>query len=433
MEIIRYPLPSQWQALTVRSMADHAREVADTVAGILDTVRRDGDEALKAYEEKFTGARLDSLAVTQAEIDAAAQLVEPQLRDAIEVAADNIAAFHKAQTMHEPVRVTTAPGVECVQRALPIERVGLYIPGGNSPLFSTVLMLAVPARIAGCDDIVLCTPPRSDGSVHPAILYAASVAGVTRIFKTGGAQAIAAMAIGTSTVPRVDKIFGPGNRYVTEAKQQASRFGTAIDMPAGPSEVLVMADASADPEFVAADFLSQAEHGPDSQSILVTTSPQLVDALPAVIERMLHTLPRHDMMMRSLEHSRLILLSSDEEMLQFSNLYAPEHLIINHRRAEELCEHVRNAGSVFIGPWSPESAGDYASGTNHTLPTSGFARAYSGVNLDSFMKKITLQRLSAEGIRRLGHTIEVMAEAEDLLAHKLAVTLRLDRINKIRL
>ena len=315
--------------------------------------------------------------------------------------------------MKEPVRVATAPGIVCEQRALPVDRVGLYIPGGNSPLFSTVLMLAVPAKIAGCREVTLCTPPRSDGSIHPAILFAARTAGVNNIYKTGGAQAIAAMAYGTQSVPKVDKIFGPGNRFVMEAKQQVSRNATAIDMPAGPSEVLVIADDSANPEFVAADFLSQAEHGPDSQSILLTT------------------LPRCEMMKKSLNHSRIILFADDDEMMEFSNTYAPEHLILNHSRAESLCGQVRNAGSVFIGEWSPESVGDYASGTNHTLPTSGYARAYSGVNLDSFMKKITFQHLTRRGIEEIGPTVEIMAENEDLMAHKLAVTLRLKEIKKL--
>ena len=332
--------------------------------------------------------------------------------------------------MMAPVEVETSPGVRCLQRAVPIERVGLYIPGGNSPLFSTVLMLAIPARIAGCREIILCTPPGKDGSVHPAILYAARLAGVKHIFKTGGAQAIAAMSVGTGSVPKVDKIFGPGNRFVMEAKQQVSRSNVAIDMPAGPSEVLVIADDTADAEFVAADFLSQAEHGPDSQSLLLTDSARLADILPEVIDRLMSTLPRQDMMNRSLTHSRVILLHDTDEIMAFSNMYSPEHLIINHRQADALAEKVINAGSVFIGPWSPESAGDYASGTNHTLPTSGYARAYSGVNIDSFMKKITFQRLTPQGIASIGRTVEIMAENEDLMAHKLAMTLRLNAIKK---
>lgn len=320
--------------------------------------------------------------------------------------------------------------VNCEQHAVAIDRVGLYIPGGNSPLFSTVLMLAVPARIAGCREIVLCTPAQADGSVHPGILYAARRAGVNRIFKTGGAQAIAAMAYGTETIPRVYKIFGPGNRYVMEAKQQVARHNVAIDMPAGPSEVLVIADGNANPEYVAADFLSQAEHGPDSQSILLTTSRKLVDALPDVMERLLHMLPREEMMRKSLSHSRIILFDTDDEIIDFSNEYAPEHLIINHADAENLAVKVRNAGSVFIGPYTPESAGDYASGTNHTLPTSGFAHAYSGVNIDSFTKKVTFQRITPEGIRSIGRAVEVMAENEELYAHKLAMTLRINSLKE---
>lgn len=428
MEIIRYPSRDSRNALLQRPLADKAREVTDTVTSIMDDVKRNGDEALMRYEMKFTGAQLDRLEVTPEEIDEAESLVSDELRDAIAMARENIAAFHRAQVMSQPVKVTTQPGVTCEQRAVPIDRVGLYIPGGNSPLFSTVLMLAVPARIAGCRDIILCTPAGKDGKVHPAILYAAKAAGVSRIYKTGGAQAIAAMTFGTESIPKVYKIFGPGNRYVMEAKQQATMHGVAIDMPAGPSEVLVIADDEANPEFVAADFLSQAEHGPDSQSILLTTSPRLTDRLPEVIERLLSTLPRRDMMNRSLEHSRIILLGDMDEVMEFSNDYAPEHLIINHRDARSLCNRVTNAGSVFIGPYSPESAGDYASGTNHTLPTSGYARSYSGVNIDSFTKKITFQELTPEGIKSIGHAVETMAENEDLMAHKLAVTLRLNSI-----
>lgn len=428
MEIIRYPQRSQWPALTRRALADSAQEVKEIVADIISTVRRDGDNALRDYEKRFTGAELDSLEVTAAEIAEASRLVAPELREAIESAASNIACFHTAQKMR-PVVVETAPGINCTQRAVAISRVGLYIPGGNSPLFSTVLMLAIPARIAGCEEIVLCTPAGKDGKVHPAILYAAHISGVHRIFKTGGAQAIAAMAYGTETVPPVCKIFGPGNRFVMEAKQQVSVNAVAIDMPAGPSEVLVIADESASPAFVAADFLSQAEHGPDSQSILLTTSESLVDKVDAEIERLLALMPRREMMLKSLSHSRIILLNDLDEVMDFSNAYAPEHLIINHADYRELSGRVRNAGSVFMGPLSPESAGDYASGTNHTLPTSGYAKAYSGVNLDSFTKKITFQELTPDGVRSIGNIVELMAEAEDLHAHKMAMTLRLEAIN----
>ncbi|HRF69648.1 MAG TPA: histidinol dehydrogenase [Muribaculum sp.] len=429
METIKYPAKDSWDSLCRRALADKAAEVTATVTDIIAEVEKRGDQALIDYEKRFTGASLSALEVTAEELDHAETAISDELKTAINQAAENIEAFHKAQMM-APVEVETSPGVRCLQRAVPIERVGLYIPGGNSPLFSTVLMLAIPARIAGCREIILCTPPGKDGSVHPAILYAARLAGVKHIFKTGGAQAIAAMSVGTGSVPKVDKIFGPGNRFVMEAKQQVSRSNVAIDMPAGPSEVLVIADDTADAEFVAADFLSQAEHGPDSQSLLLTDSARLADILPEVIDRLMSTLPRQDMMNRSLTHSRVILLHDTDEIMAFSNMYSPEHLIINHRQADALAEKVINAGSVFIGPWSPESAGDYASGTNHTLPTSGYARAYSGVNIDSFMKKITFQRLTPQGIASIGRTVEIMAENEDLMAHKLAMTLRLNAIKK---
>lgn len=427
MEVIRYPQRTEWSALTRRALADSAGEVKAVVADIIAQVRREGDDAIRAYEKRFTGAGLDALEVTQAEIEEAAAMVDGKLREAIESAASNIACFHTAQKMR-PVEVETAPGVNCKQRAVAISRVGLYIPGGNSPLFSTVLMLAIPARIAGCEEIVLCTPSGSDGRVHPAILYAANISGVHRIFKTGGAQAIAAMAYGTETIPAVSKIFGPGNRFVMEAKQQVSENAVAIDMPAGPSEVLVIADETASASFVAADFLSQAEHGPDSQSILLTTSESLIARVEAEIERLLDMLPRREMMLKSLSHSRIILLKNIDEVMDFSNEYAPEHLIINHADYRELSGRVRNAGSVFMGALSPESAGDYASGTNHTLPTSGYAKAYSGVNIDSFTKKITFQELTPAGVRSIGNIVELMAEAEDLYAHKMAMTLRMEAI-----
>lgn len=427
MEVIRYPQRTEWSALTRRALADSAGEVKVIVADIIAQVRREGDDAIRAYEKRFTGAELDALEVTQTEIEEAATKVDEKLREAIESAASNIACFHTAQKMR-PVEVETASGVNCRQRAVAISRVGLYIPGGNSPLFSTVLMLAIPARIAGCEEIVLCTPSGSDGKVHPAILYAAHISGVHRIFKTGGAQAIAAMAYGTETIPAVSKIFGPGNRFVMEAKQQVSENAVAIDMPAGPSEVMVIADETASASFVAADFLSQAEHGPDSQSILLTTSEPLIARVEAEIERLLDMLPRREMMLKSLSHSRIILLKDIDEVMDFSNEYAPEHLIINHADYRELSGRVRNAGSVFMGALSPESAGDYASGTNHTLPTSGYAKAYSGVNIDSFTKKITFQELTPAGVRSIGNIVELMAEAEDLYAHKMAMTLRIEAI-----
>lgn len=407
--------------------AESTAQLEQTVAEIISQVRERGDEALREYASRFDGVELSDLRVSETEIAEAEQRVDEALKQAIAVAAGNIERFHAAQTM-QPVEVSTMPGVECVQRAVPITNVGLYIPGGNSPLFSTVLMLAVPARLAGCKHIVMCTPPSKDGKVNAAILYAARLAGVTEIYKVGGAQAVAAMAYGTQSIPRVSKIFGPGNRFVMEAKMQVSRSAVAIDMPAGPSEVMIIADQDADAEFVASDFLSQAEHGPDSQSILLTTSESLAERLPGVIDDSLNRLPRREMMLRSLSHSHVIVLRDYDEIMRFANEYAPEHLIINTADAERLAERVENAGSVFIGPYSPESAGDYASGTNHTLPTSGYAKAYSGVNLDSFTKKITFQRLSPEGLRSIGPTIEIMAENEDFMAHRMAVTVRLKKM-----
>ena len=419
-----YPEKAQWNQLMKRAVND-TTELKESVAGIIEKVRTQGDEALREFCLKFDGVNLNKLKVSTSEIDEADDIVSHQLKRAISVAAKNIAKFHKAQRMEE-ITVETTPGVMCTQRAIPISSVGLYVPGGNSPLFSTVLMLAIPARIAGCRKIVLCTPPNKEGKVHPAILYAARVAGVTEIYKVGGAQAIAAMAYGTETIPKVHKIFGPGNRFVMEAKQQVSTQAAAIDMPAGPSEVMIIADELANPRFVASDFLSQAEHGPDSQSILLTTSNDFAQKLPEVIDELLNTLPRKEMMLKSLAHSRIIVLKDNDEIMEFANSYAPEHLIINHTEADVLAQKVENAGSVFIGPYSPESAGDYASGTNHTLPTSGYAHAYSGVNLDSFCKKVTFQRLSKDGLQSIGQAIELMAENEDLMAHKLAVSVRLE-------
>ena len=421
ISVYEYPERSEWQSLMTRAVAE-TRELHDTVAAIIADVRSRGDEALREMAARFDGVQLGSLKVTPDEIAEAVDAVPHELKNAIAVAAKNISRFHKAQRMEEIV-VETVPGVTCRQKAVPITRVGLYIPGGNSPLFSTVLMLAIPARLAGCRKIVLCTPPGKDGKVHPAILYAASISGVTEIYKVGGAQAIAAMAFGTES-----KIFGPGNRFVMEAKQQVSLGAAAIDMPAGPSEVMIIADGNADARFVASDFLSQAEHGPDSQSILLTTDAAFAAKLPVVIEELLATLPRQEMMRRSLAHSRVILLRNDDEIMAFANDYAPEHLIINHADAEAIASRVENAGSVFIGGYSPESAGDYASGTNHTLPTSGYAKAYSGVNIDSFTKKITFQHLTPEGLASIGPAIEILAENEDLMAHRLAVTVRLESL-----
>lgn len=426
IQIALYPDRTQWEQLMKRAVND-TTELKESVATIIENVRKRGDEALRELSRKFDGVELNSLKTSIDEIDEADDIVPHQLKQAIAVAAKNISKFHKAQRMEE-ITVETAPDVMCSQRAIPISNVGLYIPGGNSPLFSTVLMLAIPARIAGCRKVVLCTPPNKEGKVHPAILYAARVAGITEIYKVGGAQAIAAMAYGTETIPKVHKIFGPGNRFVMEAKQQVSTQAAAIDMPAGPSEVMIIADEMANPRFVASDFLSQAEHGPDSQSILLTTSNTFAQQLPEVIKELLDTLPRKEMMMKSLAHSRIVVLKDNDEIMEFANMYAPEHLIINHTDAEVLAQQVENAGSVFIGPYSPESAGDYASGTNHTLPTSGYAHAYSGVNLDSFCKKVTFQRLSKTGLQSIGKAIELMAENEDLMAHKLAVTVRLEEV-----
>lgn len=431
LDTILYPEREAWPRLMQRGITDTSA-VRETVAAVLADVRRRGDQALLEYEERFDGVTLTSLRVSEAEMAEAESLVDEPLKEALAVAAANIRRFHEAQRM-QPISVMTTGGVTCSQRTVPIQKVGLYVPGGTAPLFSTVLMLAIPAKIAGCRQIVLCTPPDRQGKIHPAILYAAQMAGVTEIYKAGGSQAIAAMAYGTETVPRVYKIFGPGNRFVMEAKQQASVQNVAIDMPAGPSEVMIIADGEANPTFVAADFLSQAEHGADSQSILLTTDRTLAEKVADETERLLATLPRRDLIRRSLSHSRIIVLANEDEMMDFANEYAPEHLIINHKEADRLAEHVENAGSVFLGAYACESAGDYASGTNHTLPTSGYAHAYSGVNLDSFMKKITFQTLSEEGIANLGPVIETLAENEELLAHKLAATVRINAIKKKKL
>lgn len=431
LDTILYPEREAWPRLMQRGITDTSA-VRETVAAVLADVRRRGDQALLEYEERFDGVTLTSLRVSEAEMAEAESLVGEPLKEALAVAAANIRRFHEAQRM-QPISVVTTGGVTCSQRAVPIQKVGLYVPGGTAPLFSTVLMLAIPAKIAGCRQIVLCTPPDRQGKIHPAILYAARMAGVTEIYKTGGSQAIAAMAYGTETVPRVYKIFGPGNRFVMEAKQQASVQNVAIDMPAGPSEVMIIADGEANPTFVAADFLSQAEHGADSQSILLTTDRTIAEKVTDETERLLADLPRRDLIRRSLSHSRIIVLANENEMMDFANEYAPEHLIINHKEADRLAEHVENAGSVFLGAYACESAGDYASGTNHTLPTSGYAHAYSGVNLDSFMKKITFQTLSEEGIAHLGPVIETLAENEELLAHKLAATVRINAIKEKKL
>ena len=422
---IEYPDRNQWPELLKRP-ALQVESLFDTVRTILDRVKADGDRAVLAYEEQFDRVKLSSLAVGEEEMQEAEDLLDEELKSAIRLAKQNIETFHAAQRFTSK-RVETQPGVTCWQKAVPIERVGLYIPGGTAPLFSTVLMLAVPARIAGCGEIVLCTPPGMNGKVHPAVLFAAQVAGVNRLFKAGGVQAIASMAYGTESVPRVYKIFGPGNQYVTAAKQLVSLRDVAIDMPAGPSEVEVLADDTANPAFVAADLLSQAEHGVDSQALLVTTSPVLCQAVQQEVERQLALLPRKEIAARSLEHSKLIVVRDMDEALALTNAYAPEHLIIQTSDYMQVAERVMNAGSVFLGPYSTESAGDYASGTNHTLPTNGYARAYSGVSLDSFIRKITFQEITREGLCRIGPAIETMAANEQLDAHKNAVTVRLDK------
>ena len=426
MNIIRYPEKSEWKKIVERPHLD-VSQLNATVAGVLADVKARGDEAVKAYEEKFDHAQLDSLAVSEAEMDEAEQLVSPELKDAIALAHQNIHQFHASQRFRGE-KVETQPGVVCWQKSVAIERVGLYIPGGTAPLFSTVLMLATPAKIAGCKEIVLCTPPNREGKVNPAILVAARTAGVSKIFKAGGVQAIGAMAYGTETVPKVFKIFGPGNQYVMAAKQQVSLHDVAIDMPAGPSEVCVIADATARAEFVAADLLSQAEHGIDSQVLLITTSESKLDEVKAEVERQLELLPRKDIAAKTLENSQLVLVASIDEAMELSNLYAPEHLIIQTADYEELADKVVNAGSVFLGQYACESAGDYASGTNHTLPTHGYATAYSGVNLDSYCRKVTFQHLTEEGILSIGRAVELMAEAEQLDAHKNAMTVRIHSI-----
>lgn len=422
MEIIDNPSRRSWNALCVRNIPDDD-DIQQTVESIIEEVRLNGDRALLDFARRFDGFEGDSLAVTEAEICVASERVAPEVAEAIRRAHANIAAFHEAQ-LPKPVELETTPGVRCIQKPVPVEKVGLYIPGGRAPLFSTVLMLAVPARIAGCREIVLCTPDNGERGIAPEILYAASLCGVTRIFRAGGAQAVAAMAFGTDSVPRVDKIFGPGNRFVTKAKQIVSRY-TAIDMPAGPSEVMVMADESANPEFVAADMLSQAEHGPDSQAIALCSSVRLAQDVADAVRRLADALSRRDSIRGSLSHSRIIIFPGRDDMVDFANNYAPEHLIISLADPWEAADRITAAGSIFIGNYSPESAGDYASGTNHTLPTSGWARSFSGVNIDSFMHKITYQELTPQGLKLLSSVITTMARAEGLDAHALAVDVRL--------
>ncbi len=423
MNVIRYPKESEWSDIVKRPVAD-LETLRQTVGNILQAVKEGGDKAVMAYEEQFDKARLLSLRVPPEEEAEACALVDDDLKEAMTLAKENIETFHAAQRF-ESKKVETRPGVVCWQKAVGIEKVGLYIPGGTAPLFSTVLMLAIPARLAGCKEIVLCTPPDKDGKVNPAIVYAAKLAGVSKLFKAGGVQAIGAMAYGTESIPKVYKIFGPGNQYVMAAKQLVSLHDVAIDMPAGPSEVEVVADAASNPAFVAADLLSQAEHGVDSQTLLVTTSEELIAAVQAEVERQLQALPRKEIAAHSLANSKLVLVRDMDEAMALTNLYAPEHLILETADYLSLAERVVNAGSVFLGQYATESAGDYASGTNHTLPTKGYAKAYGGVCLDSFVRKITFQELTAEGIAHIGPAIERMAAAEQLDAHKNAVTVRL--------
>ncbi|NVO29633.1 histidinol dehydrogenase [Hymenobacter lapidiphilus] len=430
MNVVQYPLRAEWAALQQRAAQQQGADVAQRVQQIFEDVRQRGDAALLDYAQQFDGADLAAaggLRVSVQELAAAEAQVPAALQAAIRQAYANILRFHEAQVPTEE-RVETMPGVLCWRRAVPVQRVGLYIPGGTAPLFSTLLMLGVPAKLAGCPNIVLCTPPQKDGAVNPIILFTAQLLGIDTIVKAGGAQAVAALSGGTESVPAVDKIFGPGNRYVTAAKQLATRYGVAIDMPAGPSEVLVMADATANPAFVAADLLSQAEHGPDSQVILLSDSLSILEQTKAEVERQLRELPRAEVAAQALTESRAILLRDAQEMLDFSNEYAPEHLILAVENPEPLAAGVSNAGSVFLGHLTPEAVGDYASGTNHTLPTNGYARNYSGVSLDSFFKKITFQRLTPEGLRNVGPVVETMAEAEGLRAHARAVTLRLEAL-----
>lgn len=417
------PEKNEWSKILERPLFD-ASDLADRVKSILDDIKSSGGHAVRMYTEKFDGIYIQDFAASEEELEEAGNLISDDLKAAIETAAENISKFHASQKP-DLKKIETTPGVTCWQKAVPIEKVGLYIPGGSAPLFSTVLMLAIPAKIAGCKEIVLCTPPNKEGKIHPAILYAAKLVGVTKVFKLGGVQAIGAMAYGADSVPKVNKIFGPGNQYVMAAKQLISISDIAIDMPAGPSEVAIMADETANAAFIASDLLSQAEHGPDSQVVLVTNSEKLVSEVEKELVSQLAELSRKEIAAKALNNSVAIVLNNETEIIKMINEYAPEHLIISMKDYLEVAEKIVNAGSVFLGNYTPESAGDYASGTNHTLPTNGWARSFSGVNLDSFLKKITFQEISKEGIQKLGPVIETMAAAEQLDAHKNAVTLRL--------
>lgn len=423
MKTYRNPPPEEWVSLTKRPVLE-TEELFPLVEEVFTAIRKDGDQALAEYTLRFDQVELKSFRLRQREYDEAAALLAKDLKSAMAIAYDNLCTFHRSQEEQSPI-ITTTPGVKCWRESRAIQKVGFYIPGGSAPLFSTVLMLGVPAQIAGCEEVVLCSPPNKEGKLHPAIIYAAQLTGITRVYKLGGIQAIGAMAIGTPSIPKADKIFGPGNQYVTAAKQVAQHYGTAIDMPAGPSEVLIIADQTAVPAFVAADLLSQAEHGPDSQVMLLSDSPKTIDRILEELAAQLPLLPRETLAARAVANSKAICFDNLETCMDFSNAYAPEHLILAVDNPEEMARQVTNAGSVFLGHYSCESAGDYASGTNHTLPTNAYAKAYSGVSLDSFVKKITFQHLSKEGLQNIGKAIEVMAEAESLHAHKKAVSLRL--------
>jgi histidinol dehydrogenase len=426
MQIIRFPDKKDWVALLNRPVSN-VSDLEKKVAKILERVKKKGDKAIFKYTKKFDGVELNNLQVSEDEINEADEQLSPELKNAIQIAAANIETFHRVQ-VQEPEWIVTMPGIMCSRKSLPIEKVGLYIPGGSAPLFSTILMLGIPARLAKCKEVILCTPPGNEEKLHPAILFAAKFVGISKIFKVGGVQAIAGMAYGTESIPKVHKIFGPGNQFVTCAKLMIQKDGVAIDMPAGPSEVAIFADGNADPGFVAADLLSQAEHGNDSQVLLVSDDEIFVENVQFEIQKQLSDLPRKNIAIRALANSKAIIIKDDEEAMEILNEYAPEHLILACNNADEMSEKVVNAGSVFIGHYSPESVGDYASGTNHTLPTNAFAKAYSGLSVDSFIKKITYQKLSKEGLEQIGNTVELMAEAEGLQAHKHAVSIRLAKI-----
>lgn len=421
-----YPKTTEWEKLALRPLQSF-KEIEETAKLIFKDILSNGDKAIAKYTSVFDGVILDDITVSQSEFLEANQEIATELKEAIVTAKANITKFHMIQKRSK-IEVETTNGVNCWIEKRPIEKVGLYIPGGTAPLFSTVLMLAIPAQLAGCKEIVLCSPPDKNGKINPAILYAAQLCGVTQILKVGGIQAIAGLTFGTTTIPKVSKIFGPGNQFVTVAKQVATQYGVAIDMPAGPSELLVFADETANPSFIASDLLSQAEHGSDSQVIFATTSKSLLKLVENEIDVQLNSLPRKEIATKAIENSKLILFKSSNEALDFINLYAPEHFIVCSKNEEYFIENISNAGSVFIGDYTPESAGDYASGTNHTLPTNGYAKNYSGVNLDSFLKSITFQKISKDGLRNLGKTIEIMAEAEGLQAHKNAVSIRLKQL-----